>query len=42
MKGVTLANLYTTLRDEINEVTLPENIILKAQKPIERMLELSK
>jgi quinolinate synthetase A len=42
MKGVTLANLYTTLRDEINEVTLPEDIILKAKKPIERMLELSK
>lgn len=42
MKGVTLANLYTTLKDEINEVTLPQDIILKAKKPIERMLELSK
>ncbi len=42
MKGVTLANLYTTLKDEVNEVILPLDIIQKAKKPIEYMLELSK
>ncbi len=42
MKGVTLLNLYTTLKDEINEVILPLDIIQKAKKPIELMLELSK
>ncbi len=41
MKGITLPKVYETLKNEINEVTLPEDIIQKARKPIERMLELS-
>ncbi len=41
MKGITLPKLYETLKNEINEVTLPEDIIKRARRPIERMLELS-
>ena len=41
MKGITLPKVYETLKKEINEVILPEDIIAKARKPIERMLALS-
>lgn len=41
MKGITLQNLYETLKEEKNEVILEEDIIEKAKKPIERMLLLS-
>ncbi len=41
MKGITLPKVYETLKNEINEVTLPEDIIERARRPIERMLELS-
>ena len=41
MKGITLPKVYETLKNEINEVTLPEDIIERARRPIERMLALS-
>lgn len=41
MKGITLQKVYQTLKEEINEVVLPQDIIERARKPIERMLELS-
>ncbi|SHK46821.1 quinolinate synthase NadA [Thermocrinis minervae] len=41
MKAITLPKVYETLLKETNEVVLPEDIIQRARKPIERMLELS-
>ncbi|MDW8237355.1 MAG: quinolinate synthase NadA, partial [Aquificaceae bacterium] len=41
MKGITLQNMYKTITQEINEVTLSEDIIERASKPLMRMLELS-
>ncbi len=41
MKGITLPKVYETIKGEINEVLLPEEIMDRARKPIERMLELS-
>lgn len=41
MKRNTLEKLYLCLKNEIPEISLPEEIIIKAQKPIERMLEIS-
>jgi quinolinate synthase len=41
MKRNTLEKLYLCLKNEIPEVTIPMDIILKAQKPIERMLDIS-
>lgn len=40
MKMVTLENLYETLRDEKNRVTVPAALSPKALQPIKRMLEL--
>ncbi len=41
MKGITLPKLYETLKRESNEVLLPDEIIERARRPIERMLEMS-
>lgn len=41
MRLNTLENLYACLRDEKPEVTVPEEIRLRALVPLERMLELS-
>ncbi|WP_270088841.1 quinolinate synthase NadA [Sphingobacterium sp. SYP-B4668] len=41
MKLNTLEKLYNCLKYEAPEVTLPEEVIVRAQKPIERMLEIS-
>ena len=41
MKRNTLEKLYLCLKNELPEVTVPMDIIIKAQKPIERMLEIS-
>ncbi|HWZ35064.1 MAG TPA: quinolinate synthase NadA [Mucilaginibacter sp.] len=41
MKRNTLEKLYLCLKNEMPEVTVPEDIIVKAVKPIERMLEIS-
>jgi quinolinate synthase len=41
MKRNTLEKLYLSLKNEIPEITLPKEVINKAQKPIERMLEIS-
>ena len=41
MKKVTLANLYTTLRDGANEVVVPEKIAVKARRAIDAMLAIS-
>ncbi len=41
MKGITLPKVYETLKEEINEVTLPPDLIERARRPIERMLRLS-
>ena len=40
MKGITLDKVYETLKNEINEVVLPEDVIEKAKKPIERMISV--
>ena len=41
MKLITMKKLYNCLKYEIPEVTLDENIRMKAEKPIRRMLEIS-
>lgn len=41
MKRNTLEKLYLCLKNEMPEITVPEHIIVKAVKPIERMLEIS-
>lgn len=41
MKGITLPKVYETLKNETNEVILPEDIIERAKRPIQRMLDLS-
>lgn len=42
MKLNTIEKLYLCMKYEEPEVTLPEEIIRKAKKPIERMLEISR
>jgi quinolinate synthase len=41
MKRNTLEKLYLCLKNESPEITVPQHIIEKAVKPIERMLEIS-
>ncbi|QQL49363.1 quinolinate synthase NadA [Mucilaginibacter ginkgonis] len=41
MKRNTLEKLYLCLKNEIPEILVPEDIIARAVKPIERMLEIS-
>lgn len=41
MKLITMKKLYNCLKYEIPEVNLDENLRLKAEKPIRRMLEIS-
>ncbi len=41
MKLITLKKIYSCLKNEEPEVTLDENIRLKAEKPIRRMLKIS-
>ncbi|MGB4776572.1 MAG: quinolinate synthase NadA [Daejeonella sp.] len=41
MKRNTLEKLYLCIKNELPEVTVPMDVILKAQKPINRMLEIS-
>lgn len=41
MKRNTLEKLYLCLKNEMPEITVPQHIIEKAVKPIERMLEIS-
>lgn len=41
MKRNTLEKLYLCLKNGLPEVTVPENTIVAARKPIERMLEIS-
>jgi quinolinate synthase len=41
MKRNTLEKLYLCIKNNLPEVSVPMDIILKAQKPIERMLEIS-
>jgi len=41
MKRNTLEKLYLCLKNEMPEITVPEDIIEKAVKPIERMLQIS-
>jgi quinolinate synthase len=41
MKRNTLEKLYLCMKNEVPEVTVPKDIIEKAVKPIERMLEIS-
>ncbi len=38
MKAITLAKLYRSLRDEVHEVRVPEEIAARARASIERML----
>jgi quinolinate synthase len=41
MKRNTLEKLYLCMKNELPEVTVPADIIKRAVKPIERMLEIS-
>jgi len=41
MKRNTLEKLYLCLKNESPEIEVPKDIIEKAVKPIERMLEIS-
>lgn len=41
MKRNTIEKLYLCLKNEVPEITLPDDIIEKAVKPIERMLDIS-
>jgi len=41
MKKNTLEKVYFALRDEVPEITIPEDVRLGAEKSLERMLELS-
>ena len=41
MKRNTLEKLYLCIKNGLPEVTVPANIIVRARKPIERMLEIS-
>jgi quinolinate synthase len=41
MKRNTLEKLYLCIKNEMPEITLPADIITRAVKPIERMLEIS-
>ncbi len=41
MKQITLERIYRSLKDEVYEVTVPEDIAKKARIAIERMLEVS-
>lgn len=41
MKLNTLEKLYNCMKYELPEIILPEDVIQRAQKPIERMLEIS-
>jgi quinolinate synthase len=41
MKRNTLEKLYLCLKNELPEVTVPIDVIVRARKPIERMLEIS-
>ena len=42
MKLITVNKIYNTLKYELPEVTLSDEIIKKAKKSIDRMLEISK
>ena len=42
MKAITFEKLYLALKEEKYEIRLPKEIIEKARKPIEKMLELSR
>lgn len=41
MKMITMEKIYHVLNEESNEIILPQDVMIKALKPIERMLELS-
>src|ERR1700753_3224385 len=41
MKRNTIEKLYLCMKNELPEITVPEHIIERAVKPIERMLEIS-
>jgi quinolinate synthase len=41
MKLITVKKIYETLKNETPEILLDEQIIIKAEKPIRRMLEIS-
>ncbi len=41
MKAITLERVYETLKEEKNELKLPERVIKEAYEPIKRMLEWS-
>jgi len=42
MKMITLKKILNCLNDEKPEITLDEDVLLRARKPIERMMEISK
>jgi quinolinate synthase len=41
MKLITIEKIYFCLKNEVPEINIEENILLKAQKPIRRMIEIS-
>ena len=42
MKLITLEKIYNSLDKEIPEIVIDTEILLKAQRPINRMMEISK
>ncbi len=42
MKLITLEKIYYCLRTEVPEILIDHDILIKAQKPIKRMMEISK
>jgi quinolinate synthase len=42
MKLLTIEKIYNSIKNEVFEINLAEDIISKAQKPIMRMIEISK
>jgi quinolinate synthase len=41
MKLITIEKIYNCLKSEQPEITIDQNILIKAQKPIRRMMEIS-
>ena len=41
MKLITIEKIYKCLKNEKPEITIDQKLLLKAQKPIRRMMEIS-
>ena len=41
MKMITIEKIYNCLKNEKPEISIDQNILVRAQKPINRMMEIS-